>query len=136
MKIERIKDMSETEFRKLFARNLTYYVNSSGKTQAEVAKALHLSKATMSSWCIGTRIPRMDKVDMLCDYFGIRRSDLMEDHSFMPAATDPLYPLSREEEEIIRHYRKASDDTQNATCAVLGVQRQEVQSLLDSRIDA
>lgn len=128
--------MSETEFRKLFARNLTYYVNSSGKTQAEVAKALHLSKATMSSWCIGTRIPRMDKVDMLCDYFGIRRSDLMEDHSFAPAATDPLYPLSREEEEIIRHYRKASDDTQNATCAVLGVQRQEVQSLLDSRIDA
>lgn len=128
--------MSETEFRKLFARNLTYYVNSSGKTQAEVAKALHLSKATMSSWCIGTRIPRMDKVDMLCDYFGIRRSDLMEDHSFTPAATDPLYPLSREEEEIIRHYRKASDDTQNATCAVLGVQRQEEQSLLDSRIDA
>mgnify|MGYP002673732500 CR=1 FL=1 len=128
--------MSETEFRKLFARNLTYYVNSSGKTQAEVAKALHLSKATMSSWCIGTRIPRMDKVDMLCDYFGIRRSDLMEDHSFTPAATDPLYPLSREEEEIIRHYRKASDDTQNATCAVLGVQRQEEQSLLDSKIDA
>ena len=136
MKIERIKDMSETEFRKLFARNLTYYVNSSGKTQAEVAKALHLSKATMSSWCIGTRIPRMDKVDMLCDYFGIRRSDLMEDHSFTPAASDPLYPLSREEEEIIRHYRKASDDTQNATCAVLGVQRQEEQPLLDSRIDA
>lgn len=128
--------MSETEFRKLFARNLTYYVNSSGKTQAEVAKALHLSKATMSSWCIGTRIPRMDNVDMLCDYFGIRRSDLMEDHSFAPAATDPLYPLSREEEEIIRHYRKASDDTQNATCAVLGVQRQEEQPLLDSRIDA
>jgi len=135
MKIERIKDMSETEFRKLFARNLTYYVNSSGKTQAEVAKALHLSKATMSSWCIGTRIPRMDKVDMLCDYFGIRRSDLMEDHSFTPAATDPLYPLSREEEEIIRHYRKASDDTQNATCAVLGVQRQDAE-LLDSKIDA
>lgn len=128
--------MSETEFRKLFARNLTYYVNSSGKTQAEVAKALHLSKATMSSWCIGTRIPRMDNVDMLCDYFGIRRSDLMEDHSFAPAATDPLYPLSREEEEIIRHYRKASDDTQNATCAVLGVQRQEEQPLLDSKIDA
>lgn len=127
--------MSETEFRKLFARNLTYYVNSSGKTQAEVAKALHLSKATMSSWCIGTRIPRMDKVDMLCDYFGIRRSDLMEDHSFTPAATDPLYPLSREEEEIIRHYRKASDDTQNATRAVLGVQRQDAE-LLDSKIDA
>lgn len=127
--------MSETEFRKLFARNLTYYVNSSGKTQAEVAKALHLSKATMSSWCIGTRIPRMDKVDMLCDYFGIRRSDLMEDHSFTPAATDPLYPLSREEEEIIRHYRKASDDIQNATCAVLGVQRQDAE-LLDSKIDA
>ena len=128
--------MSETEFRKLFARNLTYYINSSGKTQAEVAKALHLSKATMSSWCIGTRIPRMDKVDLLCGYFGIKRSDLMEDHSFAPAAADPLLPLSREESELVRKYRVASDDTKAAVCAVLGVKRQEEQRLSDSRLDA
>ncbi len=115
--------MSETEFRKLFARNLTYYINASGKTQAEVAKALHLSKATMSSWCIGTRIPRMDKVDMLCAYFGIRRSDLMEDHSSAPTVADPLLPLSREEESIIRNYRASDESTQLAVCAVLGVKK-------------
>ena len=133
---ERVVFMSETEFRRLFARNLTYYINASGKTQSEVARALHLSKATMSSWCLGTRIPRMDKVDLLCSYFGIKRSDLMEDHTHSPAAADPLLPLSREEGELVRRYRSASDDTKSAVCAVLGVQRQENAELSDSRLEA
>ena len=128
--------MGENDFRKLFARNLTYYINSSGKSQSEVAKALHISKATMSSWCLGTRIPRMDKVDLLCNYFGIRRSDLMEDHSFIPTAADSLLPLSREEAALVRKYRLASDDTKSAVCAVLGVQRQVDAEFLDSKIDA
>lgn len=126
--------MSESEFKKLFAKNLTYYINSSGKSQAEVARALHLNKATLSSWCTGIRTPRMDKVDALCSYFGIRRSDLMEDHLSRPAST--LLPLSPEESAIIHRYRVVDDSTKSAVCAVLGVQRQEEQPLLNSRIDA
>ena len=71
--------MSEQDFYKLFARNLTYFMNLNGKTQSDISKDLGISKATVSSWVNGTRVPRMDKVDLLCDYFNIKRSDLMED---------------------------------------------------------
>lgn len=73
--------MSEQDFYKLFARNLTYFMNLNQKTQADISRDLEISKATVSSWVNGTRVPRMDKVDMLCDYFNIKRSDLMEDKS-------------------------------------------------------
>ena len=54
-------------------------MNLNHKTQSDLSKDLQLSKATVSSWCNATRIPRMDKVDTLCDYFNIRRSDLMDE---------------------------------------------------------
>ncbi len=53
-----------------------------------------------------------------------------------PAAADPLLPLSREEGELVRRYRSASEDTKSAVCAVLGVRRQEELELSDSRLDA
>ncbi len=51
-----------------------------------------------------------------------------------PAAADPLLPLSREEGDLVRKYRSASDDTKAAVCAVLGVKKDA--GLLDSRLEA
>ena len=60
---------------------------------------------------------------MLADYFHINKSDLIEEHD--PAADqDPdSLDLSELETRIVRAYRNASDDTQIAVCAVLGVKR-------------
>lgn len=118
--------MDETDFKKLFARNLTHYINSSEKTQADVARDLHLSKATLSSWCIGTRTPRMDKVDLLCDYFGIRRSDLMEEHNLSNTTSFrfPASHLTDEESDVIEAYRGLSDEGKDMVCGMLHVTRQ------------
>lgn len=72
--------MSEQDYAKLVAKNLRRIMYEHGKTQAEVAKDLNISKATLSSWMNGTRIPRMNKVDLLCHYFNCKRADIMEDH--------------------------------------------------------
>lgn len=71
--------MSEQDYAKLVANNLRRIMYEHGKTQAEVAKDLNISKATLSSWMNGTRIPRMNKVDLLCHYFNCKRADIMED---------------------------------------------------------
>lgn len=73
--------MSERDYAKLVAKNIRYFMDLNGKTQADLAKDLKISKATISSWVNGTRIPRMEKIDMLCHYFNITRADLMEEHS-------------------------------------------------------
>ena len=70
--------MGKTDYSRMFAENLKFYMNLNGKTQADLSNDLKISRATISSWCIGTRVPRPDKVDLLCNYFNIKRSDLME----------------------------------------------------------
>lgn len=73
--------MSEQEFNILFSKNLNHYLHINGKTQLDLANHLKVSTSAVSAWCRGTKIPRMDKVDAMCKYFGIKRSDLMEDKS-------------------------------------------------------
>ena len=73
--------MSEEEYKKAFSNNLRAYTEANGKTQADLVKDLGFNKSTVSTWFNGIKIPRMDKIDALCNYFGISRSDLIEDKS-------------------------------------------------------
>lgn len=71
--------MTEMEYTKLVAKNLRNLAYVNGKTQADIVRDLHISKATVSSWMNGTRLPRMDKIDLLCHYFNCKRADIMEE---------------------------------------------------------
>ena len=82
------------EYAKIIAKNLKRILYENQKTQADVSRDLHISKTTISSWMNGTRLPRMDKIDLLCHYLNCRRSDLMEEHS------SPTYYLDGETAKV------------------------------------
>ena len=63
----------------IFARNLKRYIDSSGKTQTEVAAAVGVSRGTVCDWVKCRAYPRMDKIQLLAEYFGVQKSDLVED---------------------------------------------------------
>lgn len=65
--------------KEIFSRNLNRYLRLSGKSQKEVANAVGISPSVFCDWVKGRAYPRMDKVQKLADYFGIRKSDLVED---------------------------------------------------------
>ena len=69
------------EPKQIFSENLQHYLKKSGKTQAQVAADLGVSKGTFSDWSNGKVFPRMDKIEMLSEYFGIKKSDLVEERS-------------------------------------------------------
>ena len=71
--------MDERVHARILAKNLKRIMYAKGKTQADLQKDLGIKKSTISSWMTGNRLPRMNKIDMLCDYFGVQRSDLLED---------------------------------------------------------
>ena len=96
--------MSEQDYAKLVAKNLRRIMYEHGKTQAEVAKDLNISKATLSSWMNGTRIPRISKVDLLCHYFNVKRSDIMEDHDELDG--DEVYYLDDDTREMAEFMHK------------------------------
>ena len=61
-----------------FAKNLQYYMDANNKSRSEVADAIGVSYYTYTSWVTGRKYPRMDKVEKLARYFGIKKSDLIE----------------------------------------------------------
>ncbi len=71
--------MSEDTYKKIFSKNLNYYMELNKKTQTDLINDLGFDKSAVSTWCNGTRLPRMDKLEILAQYFGISRSDLIEE---------------------------------------------------------
>lgn len=64
--------------KEIFSRNLNYYMNENNKSRKDVAEAIGVSYFTFTDWVKGKFFPRMDKVELLANYFGIRISDLIE----------------------------------------------------------
>ena len=62
----------------IFASNLKKYMDLSGKNRRDISEALGISYYTVSDWVNGKKYPRMDKVELLANYFGIKKSDLIE----------------------------------------------------------
>lgn len=71
--------MSEDYYKKVFSTNLKRYMELYGKSQIDLINDLGLNKSAVSTWCNGTRLPRMDKVNLLAEYFHCNRSDLIEE---------------------------------------------------------
>ena len=63
----------------VFASNLKRYMEVKGKSRNDISDALGISYFTVSDWVNGKKYPRMDKVEMLANYFGIQKSDLIEE---------------------------------------------------------
>lgn len=76
--------MSEKELNKIIADNITRQMELNNRTQLELAEYMNVSQATVSNWCKGVKMPRMSKIDMICKFFDINCSDLMNDSSSQP----------------------------------------------------
>ena len=63
----------------IFASNLQRYMKQAGKSRKEVADDIGVSYYTYTAWITGKKYPRMDKVEILANYFGILKSDLIEE---------------------------------------------------------
>lgn len=80
--------------KEVFAKNLRYYMESRGKTQKELAEIVGVSAPTMNDWLKAKKYPRIDKIEILAKYFGILKSDLIEEkteeHREMQKKNDAL----------------------------------------------
>jgi len=85
-------------YRKIFASNLNYYMQINNKIQDDLVRDLGLKSSTISSWCNGQKLPRMDKIVLLSNYFGVHFSKLIEertDNNYFEfiSEDDAMFPL-------------------------------------------
>lgn len=62
-----------------FAKNLSFYIDRSGKTKKEIAEIVGVAPSTLNEWTKAKKYPRIDKIEILANYFGILKSDLIEE---------------------------------------------------------
>ena len=71
--------MSEEKLRKVFAQNLKKQLALHDKQPVDLVNDLNIPFSTVSNWINATKFPRMGKIELLAEYFGIKKSDLTEE---------------------------------------------------------
>ena len=101
----------------VFASNLKRYMEVKGKSRNDISDALGISYFTVSDWVNGKKYPRMDKVEMLANYFGIQKSDLIEKKVENRSPEEPV--LSEGEKMLLDLYNRVSDETKEVLITML-----------------
>ena len=99
--------MSGLGNKEVFAKNLRYYIERSGKTQKDFADIVGVAYSTFNDWVNAKKYPRIDKIEILANYFGIQKSDLIEEKEKPTAADDGL---SEEMHRLINCIKKLPED--------------------------
>jgi len=67
--------------KEIMAKNIRRYLELNDMTQTDLCNALNLKFMTVSDWVNAKSYPRIDKIEMMANYFGISKADLVEEHT-------------------------------------------------------
>ena len=63
----------------ILSKNLKHYIERSGKDRKELAEIWGFPYSTVTEWVNGRKYPRIDRIEVMAEYFGILKSDLIEE---------------------------------------------------------
>lgn len=112
--------MSDLGNKEIMARNIRFYMEKAGVTQTELCNTLGFKMPTFSDWVHAKTYPRIDKIELMANYFGISKADLVEKRSSRPIIIERTgYEgslLSQVEKLNARGREKLLSDAQEMTC--------------------
>lgn len=99
--------MSSLGNKEIFSKNLKYYIEKSGKDRRELADIWGFPYSTVTEWVNGRKYPRIDRIEIMADYFGILKSDLIEEKE-KPTVKDD--GLSENKRKLIEFAKSVPED--------------------------
>lgn len=105
--------MSNIGNKEIFSKNLARYVNKSGKDQKLIADEIGVAPSTFNEWMKAKKYPRIDKIEMLANYFGILKSDLIEAEPENNVSPSELQ-LTERETAMLEIFRLIPEELQTA----------------------
>ena len=70
--------------KEIMAKNIRHYMSIFNVTQTEICNTLGIKMPTFSDWVNAKTYPRIDKIELMANYFGISKADLVEEHNSLP----------------------------------------------------
>ena len=87
--------MSSLGNKEIMANNIRFYLSQNGISQTEICQTLGFSMSTFSDWVHARTYPRIDKIELMANYFGIEKSDLVEERTKSQRAGVAINVLGR-----------------------------------------
>lgn len=79
--------MSALGNKEIMAKNIKRYMSLINVSQTELCNTLGIKMPTFSDWIHAKTYPRIDKIELMANYFGISKADLVEEHSQLETVT-------------------------------------------------
>lgn len=70
--------MEKLKIKEIFAENLKYYMSYYNKDRIKMSQDLKIPYTTLTDWYNGVTYPRINKIELIADYFNIKISNLIE----------------------------------------------------------
>ena len=115
--------MSDLGNKDIMSKNILKYMEANHKTRNDMCDALGVKYTTFTDWVKGKTYPRIDKIELMANYFGILKSDLIE------GSRPDIMEFTDDEIELIEHFRKADIGTQTAVRKLLDVREKESENV-------
>lgn len=113
--------------KQIMADNIAYYMSVKGVDRNQLCDDLNFKYSTVSEWLAAKKYPRIDKIEIMAAYFGITKSDLIEERNQpnepTPEITDSLSsfnPLEyRSASDVVKYLRESKNMTRAEFASVL-----------------
>lgn len=67
--------------KQIMADNIAYYMSVKGIDRNQLCDDLNFKYSTVSEWLAAKKYPRIDKIEIMAEYFGVSKSDLIEERN-------------------------------------------------------
>lgn len=107
--------------KEVFSKNLKRFVDVSGKDRKDIANTLNIPYSTLTDWLNGNKYPRIDNIEKLAKYFGVSKSDLIEDFDKKRKDNDALATI------IVK--LRMDDELLEITKRIVSLEKSQINSL-------
>ena len=114
--------MSDLGNKEVFAKNLKYYMDMHDIDRNDICKILDIPYTTLSDWLNAKKYPRIDKIEIMANYFNIQKSDLIENKEKFNELDLLLFSKAKE----------LNDDEKRAIIQVMNAIHKEIDKELDN----
>lgn len=87
--------MSALGNKQVMAYNIKRYMDSMGISRREFCQRLGFAYSTVTDWLNAEKYPRIDKIEIMANFFGVSKADLVEPHRIPSSPVDglPVIPI-------------------------------------------
>lgn len=109
--------MSTLGNKEVMAKNIQYYMDKKGIDRRKLSSDLNISYTTLTDWLKANTYPRIDKIEILANYFSISKADLVEQRqptSTLSKITDTTAKLDAARQKNVLYYAEEQLKAQNS----------------------